>query len=90
MQSFIKRISSIYRRLPRYNDIKFCHPGFPLKPIPMGDGFSLMETENPNKGFFANRRQKLSNKYISKFPNIKLIFLTFLRVQEMRFLREIS
>ena len=45
-------------------------PGFPLKPIPMGDGFCLMETENPNKGLFANKRQKLSNKYLSKFQII--------------------
>ena len=45
-------------------------PGFPLKPITMGDGFCLMETENPNKGLFANKRQKLSNKYLSKFQII--------------------
>jgi len=45
-------------------------PGFPLKPIPVGDGFCLLETENPNKGLFANKRQKLSNKYLSKFQII--------------------
>ena len=45
-------------------------PEFPLKSIPMGDRFCLMETENTNKGLFSNKRQKLSNKYLSKFQII--------------------
>ena len=60
----------MYRRFFRYWSFKCRYARFPLKPIPMGDGFCLMETENPNKGLFANKRQKLNNKYLSKFQII--------------------
>ena len=42
-------------------------PGMPWKEIPMGKGFNLIATQNPNKGLFANKRQELGKKFISRF-----------------------
>ena len=45
-------------------------PGFPLIQIPKKTGFSLIATQNPNKGLFANKRQNLGKKFMSKFQVI--------------------
>ena len=42
-------------------------PGMPWKEIPMGKGFNLIATQNPNKGLFANKRQELGKKFLSRF-----------------------
>ena len=39
----------------------------PLKEIQMGEGFNLIATQNPNKGLFANKRQDLGKKFLSRF-----------------------
>ena len=33
----------------------------------MGKGFNLIATQNPNKGLFANKRQELGKKFLSRF-----------------------
>lgn len=45
-------------------------PGFPLTPIKKHPNFSLIATQNPNKGLFANKRQNLGKKFMSKFQVI--------------------
>ena len=42
-------------------------PGMPWKEIEMGEGFNLIATQNPNKGLFANKRQELGKKFLSRF-----------------------
>ena len=42
-------------------------PGIPWKEIEMGKGFNLIATQNPNKGLFANKRQDLGKKFLSRF-----------------------
>ena len=42
-------------------------PGMPWKEIPVGKGFNLIATQNPNKGLFANKRQELGKKFLSRF-----------------------
>ena len=42
-------------------------PGMPWKEISMGKGFNLIATQNPNKGLFANKRQDLGKKFLSRF-----------------------
>ena len=42
-------------------------PGMPWKEIEMGKGFNLIATQNPNKGLFANKRQELGKKFLSRF-----------------------
>ena len=42
-------------------------PGMPWQEIPMGKGFNLIATQNPNKGLFANKRQELGKKFLSRF-----------------------
>ena len=42
-------------------------PGMPWKEIEMGKGFNLIATQNPNKGLFANKRQELTKKFLSRF-----------------------
>ena len=42
-------------------------PGMPWKEIKMGKGFNLIATQNPNKGLFANKRQDLGKKFLSRF-----------------------
>ena len=42
-------------------------PGMPWKEIQMGKGFNLIATQNPNKGLFANKRQELGKKFLSRF-----------------------
>jgi MoxR-like ATPase len=39
----------------------------PWKEIEMGKGFNLIATQNPNKGLFANKRQDLGKKFLSRF-----------------------
>lgn len=45
-------------------------PGFPLTEIKKHPDFSLIATQNPNKGLFANKRQNLGKKFMSKFQVI--------------------
>ena len=45
-------------------------PGFPLTKINKHPDFSLIATQNPNKGLFANKRQNLGKKFMSKFQVI--------------------
>ena len=45
-------------------------PGFPLMKIKKHPDFSLIATQNPNKGLFANKRQNLGKKFMSKFQVI--------------------
>ena len=45
-------------------------PGFPLTLIKKHPDFSLIATQNPNKGLFANKRQNLGKKFMSKFQVI--------------------
>ena len=45
-------------------------PGFPLTPILKHPDFSLIATQNPNKGLFANKRQNLGKKFMTKFQVI--------------------
>ena len=45
-------------------------PGFPLTIIKKHPDFSLIATQNPNKGLFANKRQNLGKKFMSKFQVI--------------------
>ena len=42
-------------------------PGMPWQEIQMGKGFNLIATQNPNKGLFANKRQDLGKKFLSRF-----------------------
>ena len=42
-------------------------PGMPWKEIEMGKGFNIIATQNPNKGLFANKRQDLGKKFLSRF-----------------------
>ena len=42
-------------------------PGMPWQEIKMGKGFNLIATQNPNKGLFANKRQDLGKKFLSRF-----------------------
>ena len=42
-------------------------PGMPWQEIQMGKGFNLIATQNPNKGLFANKRQELGKKFLSRF-----------------------
>ena len=42
-------------------------PGMPWQEIKMGEGFCLIATQNPNKGLFANKRQELGKKFLSRF-----------------------
>ena len=42
-------------------------PGMPWQEIEMDEGFNLIATQNPNKGLFANKRQDLGKKFISRF-----------------------
>ena len=42
-------------------------PGMPWKEIQMGEGFNLIATQNPNRGLFANKRQELGKKFLSRF-----------------------
>ena len=42
-------------------------PGMPWQEIKMGKGFTLIATQNPNKGLFANKRQDLGKKFLSRF-----------------------
>ena len=42
-------------------------PGMPWKEIEMGENFNLIATQNPNKGLFANKRQELGKKFLSRF-----------------------
>ena len=42
-------------------------PGMPWQEIKMGEGFNLIATQNPNKGLFANKRQDLGKKFLSRF-----------------------
>ena len=46
-------------------------PGMPLEEIKMNPNFKLIATQNPNKGFFAHKRQDLGNKFLSRFQIIK-------------------
>ncbi|KAH0800171.1 Dynein heavy chain, cytoplasmic [Histomonas meleagridis] len=45
-------------------------PGMPLKAIKMHPEFRLIATQNPNKGLFANKRQDLGIKFLSRFQII--------------------
>jgi midasin (ATPase involved in ribosome maturation) len=45
-------------------------PGFPLNIIRKHSDFALIATQNPNKGLFANKRQNLGKKFMSKFQVI--------------------
>ena len=45
-------------------------PGFPLTQIKKHPDFALIATQNPNKGLFANKRQNLGKKFMSKFQVI--------------------
>ena len=45
-------------------------PGMPLIVEKMNPNFSLIATQNPNKGLFENKRQNLGNKFMSKFQII--------------------
>ena len=45
-------------------------PGFPLTIIKKHPDFALIATQNPNKGLFANKRQNLGKKFMSKFQVI--------------------
>ena len=45
-------------------------PGFPLTIIRKHPDFALIATQNPNKGLFANKRQNLGKKFMSKFQVI--------------------
>ena len=45
-------------------------PGFPLTNIKKDPDFALIATQNPNKGLFANKRQNLGKKFMSKFQVI--------------------
>ena len=45
-------------------------PGFPLTKIKKHPDFALIATQNPNKGLFANKRQNLGKKFMSKFQVI--------------------
>ena len=45
-------------------------PGFPLTKIKKHSDFALIATQNPNKGLFANKRQNLGKKFMSKFQVI--------------------
>ena len=42
-------------------------PGMPWQEITMGEGFNLIATQNPNRGLFANKRQELGKKFLSRF-----------------------
>ena len=42
-------------------------PGMSWKEIEMGKGFNIIATQNPNKGLFANKRQELGKKFLSRF-----------------------
>ena len=42
----------------------------PLKKIKKKEGFTIIATQNPNKGLFANKRQNLGTKFLSKFQVI--------------------
>ena len=42
-------------------------PGMPWQEIDMGKGFNIIATQNPNKGLFANKRQDLGKKFLSRF-----------------------
>ena len=39
----------------------------PWQEITMGEGFNLIATQNPNRGLFANKRQELGKKFLSRF-----------------------
>ena len=45
-------------------------PGFPLTNIKKHPDFALIATQNPNKGLYANKRQNLGKKFMSKFQVI--------------------
>ncbi|KAH0791477.1 hypothetical protein GPJ56_004588 [Histomonas meleagridis] len=45
-------------------------PGMPLEQIKIHPDFRLIATQNPNKGLFANKRQDLGPKFLSRFQII--------------------
>ena len=45
-------------------------PGRPLQQYPMHPNFSLIATQNPNTGAFANKRQDLGVEFLSRFQKI--------------------
>jgi len=58
-------------------------PGRPFEEIKKHPGFRIVATQNPNKGAFANKRQDLGEKFLSRFQVIN--FPSF-SIQELNYI----